>query len=152
MVMASPRLFSRLATATARRPATRRIVQLQQLRGIVGTAEDIKTWQEQLVLDDRELHEMQVNACDVYSTNKLFGTYAEASKTFEWMTFQDFAHNVDQCRSVLKDLGESSVLIPKTARVRTLLEHYSSSYPVLLTLYTLLWLLLQAWWPVIKSV
>eukprot|EP00977_Amphora_coffeiformis_P010075 scaffold2353_cov167-Amphora_coffeaeformis.AAC.66 len=117
MVMASPRLFSRLATATARRQAmaTRRMLlgQPQQLRGIVGTAADIKAWQDQLVLDDRELvnfttlHEMQVNACDVYSTNKLFGTYAEASKSFEWMTFEGFAHNVDQCRSVLQDLGES---------------------------------------------
>ena len=118
MVMASPRLFSRLATATSRRQSlvrsARRIILAQQSRGIVGTAEDIKTWQEQLVLDDRELvnfntlHEMQVNACDVYSTNKLFGTYAEASKSFEWMTFEGFADKVDQCRSVLQDLGESS--------------------------------------------
>ena len=116
MVMASPRLFSRLATATSRRQSlvrsARRIILAQQSRGIVGTAEDIKTWQEQLVLDDRELvnfntlHEMQVNACDVYSTNKLFGTYAEASKSFEWMTFEGFADKVDQCRSVLQDLGE----------------------------------------------
>ena len=114
MVIASSRLFARLATASSRRQVaacTRRIV-LGQQRGIVGSAADIEAWKTQSVLDDRELvvfetlHEMQVNACEVYSTNKIFGTYAEASKSFEWMTFEEFANNVDSCRSVLKDLGE----------------------------------------------
>jgi hypothetical protein len=70
---------------------------------------------EQGILDERgltvfsTLHDMQVNSCQVYAGKKLFGTYGEASKQFEWMTFQDYAHRVDQCRAMLKNLGESKL-------------------------------------------
>lgn len=112
MVIVSQRLFSRLATLSRRQAVscTRRI--LGQRRSIVGTTADIEAWKDQAVLDDLELvnfdtlHEMQVNACEVYSTNKLFGTYSEASKSFEWMSFEEFADKVDSCRAVLKDLGK----------------------------------------------
>ena len=50
---------------------------------------------------------MQINSCKVYADKQLFGTYSEESKKFEWMTFQDYADRVDQCRSMLQDLGES---------------------------------------------
>jgi hypothetical protein len=67
---------------------------------------------DQGILDERgltvfhTLHEMQVNSCKVYADKNLFGTFSEESKQFEWMTFQDYAHQVDRCRAMLKDLGE----------------------------------------------
>lgn len=113
MVIASQRLISRLASS-------RQAVQHHARRALLNTRgrafsslspQDVEAWKARGILDERELtvfetlHEMQVNSCEVYSKNKLFGTYAEASKSFEWMTFQEFADKVNQCRSVLKDLG-----------------------------------------------
>lgn len=51
--------------------------------------------------------EMQTNSCKVFAKNDLFGTYSEASQAFEFMSYSEFAHKVDLCRSVLKDLGKS---------------------------------------------
>lgn len=51
------------------------------------------------------IDEMQVNSCKVYADNDLFGTYDEASKSFEYITYQEYANRVDRCRAVLKDLG-----------------------------------------------
>lgn len=102
VLLASQRLLSRLARPTARL-TTRTLVN--------ATAADIAAWTERGVIDDRQLvqfqtlHEMQVNSCEVYARNELFGTYVEADKKFQWMTFAQFAHNVDQVRAVLKDLG-----------------------------------------------
>lgn len=70
--------------------------------------------QRQGLLDERgltvfhTLHEMQVNSCRVFAEKQLFGTYSEASQRFEWMSFQDYADQVDRCRAMLKDLGASS--------------------------------------------
>jgi hypothetical protein len=55
------------------------------------------------------LHEMQVRSCQVYAPNPLFGSYSESSKAFEWMTFAQFDTQVQKCRTLLKDLGESFV-------------------------------------------
>jgi long-chain acyl-CoA synthetase len=81
-------------------------------RALTGaSASNIAAWKERGVIDDRELvqfqtlHEMQVNSCEVYAQNELFGTYTETSKSFEWMTFAEFAHQVDTCRTILKDMG-----------------------------------------------
>jgi hypothetical protein len=52
------------------------------------------------------LHEMQVRSCMVYSGNDLFGTYNSGSEQFEYMTYQEFDGKVNQCRSLLKDLGK----------------------------------------------
>lgn len=52
------------------------------------------------------LHEMQVRSCLVYSGNDLFGTYNPGSEQFEYMTYQEFDGKVNQCRSLLKDLGK----------------------------------------------
>eukprot|EP00529_Nitzschia_sp_RCC80_P017867 CAMPEP_0113495474 /NCGR_PEP_ID=MMETSP0014_2-20120614/29629_1 /TAXON_ID=2857 /ORGANISM="Nitzschia sp." /LENGTH=843 /DNA_ID=CAMNT_0000389375 /DNA_START=149 /DNA_END=2681 /DNA_ORIENTATION=- /assembly_acc=CAM_ASM_000159 len=52
------------------------------------------------------LHELQENACQVYShDHELFGTFSESSQKFEYMTYSDFGQRVEECRSVLKDLG-----------------------------------------------
>ena len=113
MVIASQRLLSRLATSSSRRLAVSnaRRVGVRALWG--ATPESIQGWKERGIIDDRALvsfetlHEMQVNACEVYSANNVFGTYTEASKSFEWMTYNEFGNKVNQCRSVLKDLGKS---------------------------------------------
>jgi hypothetical protein len=52
------------------------------------------------------LHEMQVRSCAVYADNDLFGTYDPQSKQFVYESFHDYAHQIDKCRVVLKDLGE----------------------------------------------
>ena len=114
MVIASQRLVSRLATSSFRRQAFaqgRRIVGKRSVAN--ASAADIQAWKDRGVLDEYEcttfttLHEMQVHSCEVYSKNQLFGTFTESSQKFEWMTFGEFADKVDQCRTVLKDLGTS---------------------------------------------
>jgi len=73
--------------------------------------EEQKAFQEQGILDERgltifdTLHDMQVRSCQVFNDRKLFGTYSEETKDFEWMSFADYDHKVNQCRAVLKDLG-----------------------------------------------
>jgi len=60
------------------------------------------------LLNFQTLHELQVNASIAFAENKLFGTYAKkegSDETFEWMTFREYGDKVNQCRSVLKDLG-----------------------------------------------
>lgn len=52
------------------------------------------------------LHQMQVNSCQVYKENELFGTYDEASNSFLYMTYEEYNQKVNQCRSLLKDLGK----------------------------------------------
>lgn len=68
-----------------------------------------RVFQAEGIVDDRgltmfnTLHEMQVRSCKVYADNDLFGTYNGTK--FEWMTYQEYADNVDKCRAVLHDLG-----------------------------------------------
>jgi hypothetical protein len=64
------------------------------------------------------LHEMQVRSCMVYSGNDLFGTYNPGSEQFEYMTYQEFDGKINQCRSLLKDLGK--LILQELARVFTL--------------------------------
>jgi hypothetical protein len=52
------------------------------------------------------LHEMQDRSCRVFKNNELFGTYSESSQGFEYMTYGEYGRKVNQCRMVLKDLGE----------------------------------------------
>jgi hypothetical protein len=77
----------------------------------------ISTEQEQQfkqrgILDDQgltifdTLHEMQVNSCHVFQQNELFGTYDQESKGFKYMTYDEYNQKVNQCRSLLKDLGK----------------------------------------------
>ncbi|KAL3922081.1 MAG: hypothetical protein SGILL_002395 [Bacillariaceae sp.] len=52
------------------------------------------------------LHELQLTACKVYPDNELFGTFSESSGRFEYFTYKDFGQKVEECRAVLKHLGE----------------------------------------------
>jgi hypothetical protein len=64
------------------------------------------------ILDDQgltvfdTLHEMQVRSCQVFKDNELFGTYDGESKSFKYMTYDEYNTKVNQCRSLLKDLGK----------------------------------------------
>ena len=51
------------------------------------------------------LHEMIHGSCRVYSRNDVFGTYNPQSAKFEYMSYQEFGTKVDQCRSMLKNIG-----------------------------------------------
>lgn len=78
-----------------------------------STSSSIESLQNQGILDEHELlrfntlHELQRNACAAFPENTCFGTYVEQNQKgdYEWMTYQDFGEKVNQCRSVLKDLG-----------------------------------------------
>jgi hypothetical protein len=52
------------------------------------------------------LHELQEVACKVYANNDLFGTFSEQSQKFEYLTYKEFGHKVEECRAVLKHLGK----------------------------------------------
>lgn len=76
---------------------------------------ELKKWQELGYVDEKgltlfnSLHEMQVRSCATYAENELFGSYTEGKDgkeaSFQWMTFQEYAANVNKCRTVLKDIG-----------------------------------------------
>mmetsp|Transcript_21098 Transcript_21098/g.58693 ORF Transcript_21098/g.58693 Transcript_21098/m.58693 type:complete len:691 (+) Transcript_21098:50-2122(+) len=51
------------------------------------------------------LHELQAHSSIVFAKNELFGTYDEQSDTFKYMTYDEYNQKVNQCRSLLKDLG-----------------------------------------------
>jgi long-chain acyl-CoA synthetase len=77
---------------------------------LLSTA-DVERFQKEGLLDEKgltvfdTLHEMQLSSCQVYSQNELFGTFSPKSEKFEWMTYEEYGKKVDQCRSMLKDLG-----------------------------------------------
>lgn len=62
-------------------------------------------------LDDRglsifkTLHENQVRSCQIYADNDLYGHYNEEAGDFVYKSYREFGEQVDQTRSVLKDLG-----------------------------------------------
>ena len=104
--------WSLLRHAASRTPVLRRQAVRTATRGLAVLSEREQALQEKGILDDLglvnfdTLHEMQTRACDVYAEKQLFGTYSAESKQFEWMNFAEYAHKVEQCRAVLKDLGE----------------------------------------------
>jgi hypothetical protein len=127
---------TRLATtmlASKFRPISRRIGNLSTtaegtlLKGTTAchapltskiAARFISTEQEQNfkqlgILDDQgltvfdTLHDMQVNSCRVFKDNELFGTYDQEAKGFKFMTYDEYNQKVNQCRTLLKDLGKS---------------------------------------------
>jgi hypothetical protein len=76
------------------------------------SSEQTKEFQKLGILDDQgltvfdTLHEMQVNSCQVFAQNELFGTYDEPSNSFLYMTYDEYNQKVSQCRALLKDLGK----------------------------------------------
>jgi hypothetical protein len=71
-----------------------------------------KEFQSLGLLDDtgltafETLHEIQINSCTIFPQNDLFGTYDDDTKSFKFMTYEEWGRNVDRCRALLKDLGE----------------------------------------------
>ncbi len=69
---------------------------------------------EQGIFDDRNLlrfdtlYELQKHSSIAFESNPIFGTYTDegGNPRFEYMDYTEFGKKVDQCRSVLKDLGE----------------------------------------------
>jgi hypothetical protein len=57
------------------------------------------------------LHEMQTRSCQVFAEKRLFGTYSDASKAYEWISFAEFDQAVSVCRAVLRDLGTLRCLV-----------------------------------------
>lgn len=59
------------------------------------TIEQRQKFYEMGYVDDRSLlcfdnlHDMQLRACDVFSTKNLFSTYSDETEKFEWMTFNE---------------------------------------------------------------
>ncbi len=78
------------------------------------TTDQEKQFQELGVLDDQgltrfeTLHELQVNSTLVFKEQELFGTYDEESKSYHYITYDEYNQRVHKCRVVLKDLGEQS--------------------------------------------
>lgn len=76
------------------------------------TTEQERSFREEGILDEMgmtafsTLHELQANSSRVYAENELFGTYQEDSNKFHFMTYDDYNQKVNQCRALLKDLGE----------------------------------------------
>ena len=54
----------------------------------------------------KTLHELQMRASKVFRENELFGTFNESSGRFEYLDYHDFGIKVDECRQLLKHLGE----------------------------------------------
>lgn len=119
--MASLASSQRLLFSRCRQQALRAARRSSSGRRAIATAsaEDVQDWKDSGIVCERNLitfktlHDIQVNSCEVFENNRLFGTYSEASKDFEWMTFGEFGDKVDQCRAVLKDLGEFNYLVEK---------------------------------------
>jgi len=94
-------LAHNIATTTSASSTSRRFI----------TTEQEKHFQERGILDAQgmtafnTLHELQVHSSLVFSENELFGTYEEESKSYIYMTYDDYNQKVNQCRALLKDLG-----------------------------------------------
>ena len=66
------------------------------------------------LLQFKTLHELQTNAAVAFADNPLFGTYVKEEgkdATFDWMSYAEFNEKVNTCRTVLKDLGMSLLLL-----------------------------------------
>lgn len=76
------------------------------------TTDQEKHFQELGVLDEEgltrfnTLHELQVNSALVFEDNELFGTYAEESKSYNYITYGEYDQRVSKCRSLLKESGK----------------------------------------------
>jgi len=66
---------------------------------------------ERNLLKFETLYELQRNASTAFAQNALFGTYKERkgmNSIYNWMTYGEYGVKVNQCRTVLKEIGTSS--------------------------------------------
>jgi len=75
------------------------------------TNDQEKNFQRAGIIDDQgmvvfdTLHELQVHSSILYSDNDLFGTFDDKTKSYHYMTYAEYRTKVNQCRTLLKDLG-----------------------------------------------
>lgn len=75
------------------------------------TTDQEKRFQELGVLDGQgltkfdTLHELQVNSSIVFKEHDLFGTYNEESKSYHYISYDEYNQTVNRCRVLLKELG-----------------------------------------------
>mmetsp|Transcript_10532 Transcript_10532/g.15423 ORF Transcript_10532/g.15423 Transcript_10532/m.15423 type:complete len:777 (-) Transcript_10532:85-2415(-) len=72
-----------------------------------GLKEQLSLRELGIVDDDHHLnfttlHELQRNACIAYAPNNLFGSYSPTTRKYEWMTYADFARQVQSITHVLQ--------------------------------------------------
>lgn len=90
--------------------AVSRNVESSSSRRFITTDQE-KHFQELGVLDEQgltrfnTLHELQVNSTLVFKDNELFGTYAEESKSYNYITYDEYNQRVNKCRTLLKESG-----------------------------------------------
>ena len=51
------------------------------------------------------LAKLQINACEYFAENELFGTFNPTTGLYDWMKYKEFEEKVALTRGVLKDLG-----------------------------------------------
>ena len=84
------------------------------------TTDQEKHFQELGVLDAEglttfsTLHELQANSALIFKENELFGTYTEESKSFNYITYDEYNQRVNRCRTLLKESGKQSEKISRT--------------------------------------
>ena len=99
--------------------AVSRNVESSSSRRFITTDQE-KHFQELGILDEEgltrfnTLHELQVNSALVFKDNELFGTYAEESKSYNYITYDEYNQRVNKCRTLLKESGKRSEKISRT--------------------------------------
>lgn len=84
------------------------------------TTDQEKHFQELGVLDAEgltrfnTLHELQANSALIFKDNEIFGTYTEESKSFNYITYDEYNQRVNRCRTLLKESGKQSEKISRT--------------------------------------
>ena len=102
-------------------------------RRFLTTGEE-KEFRGRGILDDEgmvtfeTLHELQVRSSLVYSDNEIFGTFDPETGKYDWITYAEYSQRVNQCRTLLKDIGTNNDERKK--------EHYSCCGKLLLPLLT----------------
>lgn len=111
MMLSSLKQTAKLSPRAILVGASSRAESRTPLRFFSSPVPDIERWQKEGFLDDQgltrfdTLHEMVDRSTQVFADKQLFGTYSDKSKEFEWMTFSDYRFKIQECRSLLQDLG-----------------------------------------------
>jgi len=93
-VQQSPTIHGSVKACTGRSFSTSRDKDLQD-RGIFDSRNTLLF---------ETLHDIRVNGTVAFHDNPIFGTFQEGK--FHWMTYGEWGNKVDNCRTVLKNLGK----------------------------------------------
>ena len=120
------RLGRSAAAGAARRAAATAVSTAPPPAVAGGAAESSGLLDDAGLLRFATLHELNAGAASAFRDRELFGTYREtvveenvvapappkeeaAAGRFEWMTYGEYGAMVARCRTVLKDIGASSL-------------------------------------------